>query len=401
MHLLILPSSYPAPYGPTAGIFFKEQAEALATAGHRVGVIYPEFRSVRTLAQGKVSFGYRNGPEGLLAVYRYRGLRPPKLHRLNRWRWAVCAERLYHRYILERGAPDLIHAHSAVWAGTAAARISRGSGTPYVLTEHSSGFARGRYRAWYETFLRDAFENASAVIAVSEALRQQLAAYRPLGSIHIVPNLVDTEKFCLPPEPRPEVPLRFVCIAASLDDNKATDVLLRAFAAAFAGAESVRLDIVGDGPERTRLEHLAWSSGIGEQATFHGRLDRVGVRTVLWSAHCCVSASRVETFGVTLIEALATGLPSIATRSGGPEDIVTPESGHLVPVDDVPALAEAMRGVFAARALWGQRTAALRALAERRYSTAAIVEELGEVYRAALETLEAKRSMSNVEMDRP
>ncbi len=80
---------------------------------------------------------------------------------------------------------------------------------------------------------------------------------------------------------------------------------------------------------------------------------------------------------------------------------MTPESGHLVPVDDVPALAEAMRGVFAARALWGQRTAALRALAERRYSTAAIVEELGEVYRAALETLEAKRSMSNVEMDRP
>jgi glycosyltransferase involved in cell wall biosynthesis len=365
------------------GIFFKEQAEALAVSGYQVGVIYPELRSLRTLGQGHLTTGYRSEMEGPVVVHRYYGFRPPKLHRLNRRRWIAHAERLYGRYVAEHGIPDLLHAHCAVWAGVAAARVSRATGVGYVLTEHSTGFARGVFRTWHHHYIREAFGKALAVIAVSEPLRHQMAAYCRVGDIRVVANLVDTETFCLPPRPRAGHPFRFVCIAF-LHANKAVDLLVRAFADAFGGDASVLLDIVGDGAERVPLERLVRSLELDDQVIFHGMLGRAAVRDTLWSAHCCVSSSDIETFGVTLIEALATGLPIIATRSGGPEGIVTPDNGHLVPVRNVPALAEAMRAVYAAREHWQHRSEALGTFAEQRYGRAAIVGRLDAVYREVL-----------------
>jgi glycosyltransferase involved in cell wall biosynthesis len=69
------------------------------------------------------------------------------------------------------------------------------------------------------------------------------------------------------------------------------------------------------------------------------------VRETLWDAHAFVLSSRYETFGVALVEAQATGLPVVATRSGGPEDIVTEETGRLVPTEASGALAQALRAM--------------------------------------------------------
>jgi L-malate glycosyltransferase len=96
------------------------------------------------------------------------------------------------------------------------------------------------------------------------------------------------------------------------------------------------------GPERERLEKIACELGIERQVNFLGRLSREQVRAVMQSSHAVVSSSHFETFGITLIEAMACGKPVIATRSGGPETIVTKENGLLVEAGNVEALAQAM-----------------------------------------------------------
>jgi len=379
MHILILPSWYPTPDRPGRGSFFKEQAEALAAAEHRVGLLYAHLRPLNTPRLGPILRGFASTREGPLTVYRWYGLNVPKMPRLNGQRWVARTRWLYRRYVTAHGQPDIIHAHSAVWAGVAAEAISSETGVPYVLTEHSTGFARGLYASWRRPLER-AFRNARAVVAVGQALREQLARYRPRDDIEVIPNMVDVDLFMLPPGPRDESVFRYVCIGY-LQPRKGVDVLLHAFERAFRGIPGVSLHIGGDGPERRKLEALAQSLDIDRQVVFHGLLDRQGVRDLLWSAHCCVSSSRIETFGINLVEALSTGIPVVATRSGGPEDFIGPELGELVPPDDPTALAAGMQKVRAARAFWGTRTDWLHRMVLDAFGKRSVVSRLEALYK--------------------
>jgi glycosyltransferase involved in cell wall biosynthesis len=366
-----------------AGTFFSEQAESLTRVGHRVGVIYPDRRSLKTLHLGGIALGYSDGIEGSLVVHRHGAIAAPRMHAWNGRRWVTGAVRLFRRYVARQGVPDVVHAHSAIWAGVAASRIAGSDGIPFVLTEHSTGFARGLFEEWHRPFLTEALASARIVMAVSEALRRDLTMLGIRDDICVVPNSVDTALFRLPPRPRPRDLFRFVCIAL-LDEKKGVDVLLRAFALSFRGDPGVHLDIVGDGPEASRLRGLARELGLAERVAFHGARDRQGVRDILWSSHCCVSSSHVETFGVTLIESLATGIPVVATRSGGPEDIVTPDCGILTAVGNADELGDAMRSVYAGRERWAARSESLRTSAERRFGQQAVAERLTAIYHSAV-----------------
>ena len=103
------------------------------------------------------------------------------------------------------------------------------------------------------------------------------------------------------------------------------------------------LRVVGDGPERPRLQQLAVDLGIADRVRWLGQLPRSSMAGVYRDCDAFVLPSRAETFGVAFIEALACGKPLIATRCGGPEDIVRAGNGLLVPVDDVDALAAALK----------------------------------------------------------
>ena len=107
--------------------------------------------------------------------------------------------------------------------------------------------------------------------------------------------------------------------------------LLHAFAALHG---EPRLIIFGDGPESGALRALCAELGLYSRVSFRGHCPREELAEAYAAADCFVLASRSETFGVAYIEAMAAGLPVIATRCGGPEDFVTEENGILIPVDD-------------------------------------------------------------------
>ena len=348
MHVLVVPSWYPTTEAPLRGIYFAEQAQILHDHGLTVGVVYPEQQSLRRLSWQALRTKHFQ-----TAWTSDRGL-----HTLRRYGWNVWwrlppgmrlrvrhAVRLAHRYVDRRGVPDVIHAHSARWAGAAAARMSERFSVPCVLTEHFTGFQRDEVFPWRWPLFEEGFQHSDAISAVSAPLKNTIVEndFAAPADVLVCPNPVRASLFTLPPEGRSSPPPFCFVTVAHLNPRKNVAGLLETFAQAFVGGTEVSLTVVGDGPERTDLERRAHDLGVAAQVSFLGAQDREGVREALWNAHAFALSSHNETFGVVLIEAMATGLPVVATRCGGPEDIVTDELGCLVPTNDPDALAEALR----------------------------------------------------------
>ena len=387
-HILMLPGWYPTPQAPLYGIFFYEQAKALHREGVQIGVVHPEVRGLPLLFHPRELAKVFRAPtlcdEGGVPTVRRRSLVLPNIA-FGPYSWIPWTWSLIEQYLAEFGRPDVIHVQSAVWpsmTGETARLASRIYGIPYVVTEHSSAWITHRFGPVKRWHIRRALNGADALVAVSHALAERVSAAARGRSVEVVPNLVDTDEFVPSPKPRVAGPAFRFATVAGMSPEKGLDLLVRAFVRAFAGDSGVVLEIAGDGPARDEILAVAREVGAGERVKFLGALTRRQVREFLWTAEALVLPSRVETFGVVLIEAMATGLPVLATRCGGPQDIVTPQTGLLVAPGDVDALAEGLRQMRAMAS--GFDSAAIRASAVTRYGIPAVVRQLLSVYEGVL-----------------
>lgn len=410
MHILLLPSWYPETPDSLDGIFFRQQAHALARAGLRVGVVAPLFRSPRRWREiftgrygenifSETSSPHASGGDGLIPTYTAHNtyLCPPLPH-LDRERWLAAGMRLFDRYLKEQGRPDLLHAHAVNNGGILARRIADRHNIPYIITEHSSTYARGLIRRWQRPAMMAAAQGAAARLAVSPAFCRLLESEYPGLSWQYLPNILGQTFAEPPPEMPSERPSErpsentengafTFCAVARLDRNKGFDTLLAAFALALQRQPALRLEIGGGGAELENLRRLAASLAIARAVTFHGTLDNAAVRALMRRSDAFVLASRSETFGVVFIEALSQGLPVAATRCGGPEGIVNESNGLLVPPDNPAALADALLQLYANRRRYN--AAALRADCLAQYGETAVTGRLKNIYRAVLQNAKA------------
>lgn len=125
----------------------------------------------------------------------------------------------------------------------------------------------------------------------------------------------------------------------NLTERKGHSDLITAFAKVYKDNTAVILRIVGSGEQYNRLEKLIFELGMENQIFLTGSVSREQMVNEYANADCFVLSSYYETFGVVLIEALASGLPVVATASGGPEYIVTEKNGYLYPPGDIENLA--------------------------------------------------------------
>ena len=351
-HILHIPSWYPDATDPVAGEFFRAQVLALGRTGMRVGVIAPHLRSLREAPQRwrrgdrrGVTYELDNG----IPTYRYDGwFWLTLVPRWNAELWVQATLRLFRRYVRAHGMPDLIHAHCGLHAGMAALRIHKQYQLPYVISEHYSGFFQRTFTPWQVPWLRQAFRAAAGCAAVSPALQHamgEVLGHEAIRACEWIPNLL-APLFAHAPLAAP--PATGFCLLniGQLIPLKGQAELLDAFARAFRGNAAAQLRIIGDGPLRPQLEHLAQTLGIAAQVTLLGKLTRDQVLAQLQNAHALVVASHYETFSVVVIEAHACGRPVVATRCGGPETLITPQNGLLVPNHDPPALAQALRQMY-------------------------------------------------------
>ncbi len=383
MHILLIPSWYPTPDNPIVGVFFREQALALHRAHHDVGVLVAPWlqsilglRRVRHLSGLGAQVEIEN--DAGLPTYRTSqwGWFPGFMPVLHGWLVALEGLRTFRRYCADRGQPDVIHAHSILYGGYLATRAGQEYGVPLVLTEHSSAFLRGPMRFRRARIVRHTLRHVSKRLAVGPQLADAMRCYAPEQEVEVLGNVVDTEYFAPGLADVPETPFIFASVAL-LTRTKGTDVLLEAFARAFRG-ENALLRIAGDGGERSALEKLARELGLGAQVEFLGLLSRHHVRALMQQCHAFVSASYVETFGLSLVEAMACGKPVVATRSGGSDYVVNESCGLLVPAGNPEALASAMRQMVRT---WDQyHPAEIREQCASRFGAQAIVSRLEEIY---------------------
>ena len=384
-HILFIPSWYPSPDAPLLGTYFREQAAMFAEEGHKVGVLHARFHDLpsATWLKGPSEPVTMVEEDGLIVVRaRKRLLQPGPLHRIPPvYRSSVRAReklalRMYDAYKAMHGAPDIIHAKSAMWGAILAKAIAERDNIPYVVTVGSSVFARGivgpRERKTAALTLR----SANRLLSVSTTLADDLE--RILGiqasAFMTVPNMIDSEKF--PYTPLPENEMFTFGYMANLVEDKGHRTLLNAF----VDVPNAKLRLAGDGPLRAELEAMTTRLGLDGRVEFVGPVPREKASGFFQAIDAFVHPSRYETFGIVLVEALSTGRPVIATRCGGPNDIVRAEDGTLVNVDDVDGLAEAMRS-FIGR-VWD--TQVMRDGVEARYTKEAVRNRLLGVYETVL-----------------
>jgi len=141
---------------------------------------------------------------------------------------------------------------------------------------------------------------------------------------------------------RPSASPRILCMGR-LTRQKRVDVVLRAMRSVLREFPDARLDIVGQGPDRARLEQLAWSLNLAYHVRFHGYVPGSARDQLAAQAWVAVCPSAFEGWGVTAVEASARGLPVVASNVHGLRDSVRDgETGLLVPVDDPTAFANAL-----------------------------------------------------------
>jgi glycosyltransferase involved in cell wall biosynthesis len=263
--------------------------------------------------------------------------------------WERAAGRIFKEYIDRYGLPDAIHAQEANFAGVFASKIKRKLGIPYILTEHSTVYARGLVKDWQIQNLRDAFRYADHRVVVSPQLGKILET--KLGSDVCpwkpIPNILDPLFSDTPLLVRelPQKPFRFLNVAL-MTEKKGQSDLLEAFSSSFNGIEDVELRLGGDGPIREDLQRLTTKLGIESKVRFLGMLNRQQVLREMQDCDIFVLPSYIETFGVVLIEALACGKPILSTACGGPESIVNSNNGLIVSPKDIDALSKGLKQMY-------------------------------------------------------
>lgn len=288
----------------------------------------------------------------------------------------------------------LVHGHVGYPEGATAARIAGRLGIPFVLTEHASYlpriFANRLQRARYLEMVRRAVRVVTVTQMLSEELRAALG--REVADLSerltVIPNAIAVDDFpVVGPAARRPAELLWV---GHRKPGKGIDTLLEAFARVHAVRPEARLRLIGASVEPTgdgHWERLAASLGIREAVAIEGPTDRAGVAAAMARASLFVHPSHRETFGVVAAEALSTGLPVVATDSGGVTEILGPEPerlGALVPPGDPAALAGAILATLERRDTFDPWH--LRRWVEARYAAPVVAAKLAELYDEVLAT---------------
>lgn len=291
------------------------------------------------------------------------------------------AERRAVRGLVSRVKPHVVHTHGGR-PDIVDAPVARALGIPTATTVH--GFSKGGGRSGlYEYLQKRAFRRFHAVIAVSRAQAEELraAGVRP-DRLHLVPNAWQPTPQLDRGEARrflgiPEASRRLGWVGR-LTREKGADVVLCALAR--VAEPTVSLSIVGDGRERTELEALARRLGVADRVVFHGRVRDAGRLPRAFDAF--VLSSRTEGTPIALFEAMAAGVPVVATAVGGVPDVVSEREAWLVPPEDPVTLALAINAALADLGRRRTRADAARERLDREFGVQPWLGRYETIYRA-------------------
>ncbi|MCH8567456.1 MAG: glycosyltransferase [Balneolales bacterium] len=338
MHVTQISHLYPGLKNPARGSFIEVQREGIAEK-HRVRTIIPTvyplpFTSKWSLAfdplrekTGVERFYYVSFPRSLFFRIKVRGLARKMVRAVSRQK------------------TDLIHINWLQPDGFALPAL-RALSVPILLHVHGSD--------WYKTMLNPKHHNcaevglfaADRIVVVGSQLKRDILEKFPAlsGRISVLHNPVDTGYFCPGParlQLKPEEGTRHLLCVANISKEKGVHVLLDAFHKRNMEGKW-HLHLIGNVPVSSYSAAVVSRIRKSEFCTLHKPVPHADIREYYRAADLVVQPSLREGFGLALAEALCCGVPAVATKSGGPEDIMRPECGKMVEAGSVNELSAAL-----------------------------------------------------------
>ncbi len=348
MNILIIPSWYPTKNSPLSGIFFKEQAIALAKyyPKDKFTVCYWHDYSIKEY--WKILFLkniFKKTDKNLTTyIIKQNIILPNKLSKFIGGLDFILSRKIKCLVKLFKDANiDIIHAHVSYPSGYLAMLLSFELKIPYIITEHMSPFPFKSYpfikNNLITKYVSLPLKYANKVVAVSNALANRIESFgfkRPI----VIPNMVNENVF----KPFKSFQAKeFVFFSLSiLSKQKGIDILINAFARLISLNYKVKLVIGGDGAIKGSLKFLAKQLKVSQYIQWLNYVSRDNAVKYYNECSCFILPSRHETFGIVYAEAIACGKPIIATKCGGPEDIVNEHNGLLCEVGNIFDLTEKM-----------------------------------------------------------
>lgn len=334
MKILFLTTWYPDAKNPNRGIFVRDQAEAISSS-HSVEVVFASIDySKFALWSYSVTKKERKGLTEHHLVVKH------SLPIINQLVFFLITIRQTKK-IARTFSPDLIHGNigypGAFWSWA----VSRALRIPYVITEHTK--ITNNFRSAFHKFLTlFGLKRASRITAVSSWHAKEIEAATN-KKVDVLGNIIQIDRFNAVKTLPSSQPVHFGIVGHMNTDIKGYDLLLQA--CALLQGDYV-LHIGGSGKLLETYQVLAEKLGIKNKCVFHGFVEFSTVPDFMSRLHFFVSTSKSETFGMAMAEAMAAGLPVVATSSGGSDELINTENGILVQNRDAASLADALKAMI-------------------------------------------------------
>jgi len=337
LHLLTLTPFYPNDIDEVGGCFVAEPLDALGKVGvtNTVFAVQPFYRKTVRASRGGVPaqwIRYFSLPGGF------------GLPSAGAFLFARIVGKV--RQLHTTAKIDLIHAHGPLPCGHAAMLLSAELGVPYVVSVHgldafSTEQVTGRAGQWCRRVSQRVYRSCRRVICVSERVREQvLEGTGSHSRTSVVYNAVDAESFSPALEP---LRSQIVLSVGNLIPTKGHETLIRSIASISSEFPSLTLNVIGAGPELSRLQDLTARLNLSERTRFLGRRSRKEVADAMRQSTIFALPSGYEGLGCVYLEAMSTGKPVIGCRGQGIAEVIQQgRNGFLVGPDNEKELALAL-----------------------------------------------------------
>ena len=357
MNILIVPSWYPDKentnwgYGQINGSFFLEQAHELNKIVN-TQIVYIKVHSLRKMKLKNIinffsiSWGLENG------------IRTFRLNTFNFLPGSTTGLLLQYKIISffvfrflshskKFDLPDVVHCHGSFFGGAVGIYASKFFKKKLIFTEHSrqlTNYLLPKEVNYYKSLLK----NSSKVIALSNDFKNYFRESYQINNnkIEIIPNMIprifidhDQKVF------KKNKAFTFIFIGMLIDLKKPLDII-KAFSRINQSEIDSQLKIIGVGNQRSKCNELVNKLSLADRVSFYDTLSRENTLKKIAESHCLCSVSTTESFGMSILEALSLGLPVVATKSGGPQDLINERNGLLVGIGDIDGIANAMKYIF-------------------------------------------------------
>ena len=379
--IVLMPSWYPSD-NSISGVFIEDQAIALASSFDVCVFLPPRIHPFRGLLRKGFFARLSKKSRSNISIFEGEIILSSRINEtLREFIYLRTIKRFFAELSQDWGMPDLIHAHVVLPWGYRAAYLGSQFGIPAVLTEHTGPFSSHLDTRKNRNMVKATLLQMGKVIAVSPALRADILEFEKSIEGDVIGNVVPTNFF--PTSINSGIKalhkrIRFLTICM-LVEGKGLHYLIGSIRLLRErGYDNFEFYIGGEGREREMLEKMVEALDLTDYCKFLGHLNREQVSDELCKCNVFVLPSLSETFGVVNAEAMAFGKPVISTKCGGPEFVVTPETGILVPPADPEKLANAIEGFLTGK--YKFEPTKIRDSVKRRFGENIFLENISRIY---------------------